>query len=340
MDELIFAYLNEALPFAIIHGGLVLVCFSIWFRDGFQINEERHALEDLKLNHTSPQSKISRVGQLAAFSFSLAQKGSITDAESLILRLVKPVSPRDAILRVCINGLVVVGLLGTLFNLWRLGPAFWSALLEGTNPDRSAIGVAFAASFFGLFWALALNLIDNSILRPRRGAFARDSTEWILKKAVKKFPPSADASVSEGLKKFTDTSEAILASFSTQQGLLTQSFVNQIRESSSSLDERLTTIVSRWESFLEGASEKIEEGGTKLHLAAQDLTRATNLASSTLTKTTETLESYKYLSELIAQVRTESAELVSEVTRRMEGFTSQMETTLSNLTTEHARAFE
>ncbi len=343
MNELIKAYISDAGAFALIHVALILICFFLWAIDRRRLIREMRSYNNLQLAgslnlQTTPSSSIE---SLAQFASSLAQKGSMPDAETLRRRLINSLSTSDATLRTCINGLVVVGLLGTLFNLWHLGPGFWNSLIEGNAlQSKSAIGVAFAASFFGLLWAFTLNLLDNAIFRRRREVFVREATIWITSKTVEQLPHSREAAVTQGLNKFIKASETILLDLKTQHATLTQHLLDQIRDSSQALDISLNSIASRWQTFLTDSTAKVKEGGKEIQSAAKQLTDATNHASKTLADTTKTLESYKNLSELIAEVRTESAKLVSEVTQRMEQFSRQMEINVSNVAKEHSQALE
>jgi hypothetical protein len=263
------------------------------------------------------------------------------DAESLARKLAGVLSGSDAIVRTCINGFIIVGLLGTLFNLWRFGPSFWTALLEGSNLiGRPAIGVAFAASIFGLGWALVFSLFDVVVIRRRRETFVRQAAEWLTSKAVEQLPPTQEAAVAQALDNFSKTSKSILDDLKSQHATLTQSLVDQIKDSSETLDTRLKTVADNWENFLAGAISKIKEEGERLEKAARQLTDATVDASKTLRETTATLESYKNLSELIAEVRTESGKLISEVTRRLQEFSEQMQETLSGVARVYAEALQ
>lgn len=336
LENLIAAYLNEARPFALAHALLGLVCIVILIKQRIHLGRERAAHKIASATGLLPSPSRSRlhIEKVAALAAALAQKGKVPDVDSLNRRLSRLLSGQDGLLHVCTNGLIIVGLLGTLFNLYRLGPEFWNKLFEGAvlKDQREAIGVAFAASFFGLLWALLLTLIDNLFFRPPREKFAEAASEWIASKTVEQLPLSREAAVAQGLQTFIQTAATLMREMQTRQDALTQGLIGQIQSSSQALDARLSAIANSWGEFLNQATDKVKEGGREIQRAARQLTEATTHASHTLTETTKTLESYKNLSQLIAEVRTESARLVSEVTQRLEQFSKQMETTIVNVT--------
>src|SRR5215475_5770882 len=132
MNDLITAYINDAWIFALIHAALVIFCVLIWGLDWRRLNSEKRVFVQLQLSgFPLVQTPTSNIGKMAYIASLLAQKRLISDAETVSRILTKSLSSADATLRTCINGLIIVGLLGTLFNLWHLGPAFWSSLVEG-----------------------------------------------------------------------------------------------------------------------------------------------------------------------------------------------------------------
>lgn len=236
-----------------MHVALVLTCAIIWILEWRLLNREKGIYSILRTASLSDSriSSTSQIGKLASLVFSTAQKGQLLDAESLARQLNGTLSSSATIVRTCINGLIAVELLGTLFNLWRFGPSFWSSLLAGSHiTGRSSIGTAFASSIFGLGWALALSLFDNAVVRRQRENFVRRVTEWLTSAAVEQLPPFQEAAVAQALDQFSRTSESILNKFEMRYATLTQSLLEQIKESSQTLDTRFQIIAENWKIFL------------------------------------------------------------------------------------------
>lgn len=376
MNDLFDAYINNATTFAIIHGIFIVSCVCIWIIDTINLRKEERELNELQtkglLNWQSPAS--SNVITIAQFSAELARKGTAADIEAISRRLFDLLSSSDSILRAFINGLIVVGLLGTLFNLWHLSPAFWNSLLEGNSMQKDlAIGIAFAASFFGLLWSLSLNFIDNLWFRRRRKVFVQKAAEYISLESIKHLSSAQEAAVVNALDKFIETSEAtiddlketsktVVADLGTKISELTQPLIDQIAKSSNStqalinqidksseslssqinnssqlLSSQFDKILRRWWRFFNDAVNKIREEEERLAEATEKLINAANNVSTTLERTTDTLQGYKELDEIIAELRTQSVELVSQITQQFLQLKDHTKTTIAEITEQYTK---
>lgn len=350
MTDLFNAYINNATIFAIIHGVLIVACFWIWIRASINLNAEKRALNKLKVSGLSNTQSASQsdVIKIAEFAAEFAKKGTVVDVEAVSRRLSRTLSGSDATLRAFINGLIVVGLLGTLFNLWHLSPTFWNSLLEGNQLQKDvAIGIAFAASFFGLLWSLALNLIDNLLFRRPREIFVQEAAGYIVLESIKQLPPTQEVAVVNALNNFVKTSETtiadlkktsetIITDLKTQSADLTQTLVTQIDNSSKLLTSQFDKILRRWWRFFNDAASKVKEEEGQVIEATNKLVTATEQVSSTLERTTQTLQGYKELDELIAEVRTQTVNLVSQVTQQVGQLNEQTRVTITEVTKLHA----
>src|SRR5207247_6053951 len=121
-------------------------------------------------------SKESELVRLTSTIFRMVEKGEVLSSELIRTQLIGSLARYDVLIRFCLNAFVISGLLGTLYNLWKLGPKFWAGLISGQeNAGQSAIGIAFSASVIGLGCALLLSFVDSFFIRYRREAFVREA---------------------------------------------------------------------------------------------------------------------------------------------------------------------
>lgn len=219
---LLQAYLLEAKVFAGMHGMLIVTCVLLWVAESRRIAIEARALEQAKKpGHQADPS--TEVGKIRIVASSLAEKDRLVDTSSMTQRLTRAISPSDAAFRACINGFIVIGFLGTLYNLWHLGPGFWKALLQPSQSmSGPLINVAFAASIFGLVWALLFSLADSFIMQPRREDFVKEAVDWLFSAVSTDLPPSTQAMLSRSVAELNQAATSLLKTGADVQTEVTQ----------------------------------------------------------------------------------------------------------------------
>lgn len=337
------AYLTYAWVIALLHGGLLLTCVSLLIAEAVLLAREKSAYEDLtrkkfKSESSNSATEVVRVCNLA---FSLAKKGEVPRPEMIRSRLTHSLARHDLVIRTCLNAFVISGLLGTLYNLWKLGPSFWEGLAKGQGQGgQPAIGIAFSASVMGLGLALSLTLIEAFALRHRREKFVREASSKLFDLAAAAFPAKDGAAVAEALNSFYGASEGFLTKLKTEHEELSHQFTRQIRDSSDQLTRTLTNVSDQWVDSTEAATRTIGAVGSKLEVATHGLSQATLRTEETLLAVLPRLEQAESLSVSLLEVRSESNKLQSEITNQLGAFSEQWQRHLEALTKSHIERME
>lgn len=331
------AYIHNARPIAIFHGVLALGCFVCLVIQRFQLAKETAAYKKRKpgVLDTPGTSEFSRVSRL---TLAMTTKGEIPNLEAIRVRLLRHLSKLDIIIRFCLNAFIISGLLGTLFNLWNLGPGFWNDIIKAERVDgQQAIGIAFSASFFGLGLALVFSLLDSVVVRFVRELFVQKASAAIFDDAAKFIPPTERAAVAEALERFYAGSTGLLEQFRNQHVQLSRDFISQIKSSSDTLDEKMTAISGSWSELVQNATTTTEEFGIRISGAADKLSVATNDAQKALTSASSLLAQTQDLSKLLVEIRAESAKLHAQMTQWTSDFGEQWRADLSQSIETHAK---
>jgi hypothetical protein len=267
----------------------------------------------------------------------LAGKGRIVDLESLSRTISRRFAQQEAVVRFCVNGLIVVGLMGTLYNLWRFGPDFWRSLGDPNAGDANlGIGIAFAASLCGIGLALGVSFLDILVIRPRTDRVAREGAAVTARLAAERLPATQDALLQQAVAEFAARAETIVADASRENARLTQVLIASLDRVTGTLDSHSRELSQQWQRFFGEVSKRLEEGTVRVIATTGQLAGATQRAAETLDSVTRTLASYKGLSDLVVLVKEQSVELVTKVTAELDRFSQDTRTTLSEVARQHA----
>jgi len=215
----------EATVFAGVHCVFIFACVRLWAIESRRRAAEMYALDRAKRLGFQADST-AEIDQLGILAASLAEKDRLIDASLINQRLTRSISPSDVAFRACVNGFVITGLLGTLYNLWHLGPDFWKALLQPSyGVSHAPINVAFAASIFGLGWALAFGLVDSFVMQPRREHFVKEAMGFVLSTATAYLPQSVGPMLSQSVRELKEAAISLFEQGTQAQTQLTQNLV-------------------------------------------------------------------------------------------------------------------
>ena len=316
--ELFGVYVNDARAFALLHLLFIIAYFSIRFADlKFAYFWRRYSEPCLRQKHSTI------IADLTSNVCSLAEKGYMSDAQSVVKKLSDLLSSRDGIVNNLLNGIIIIGLLGTLFNLWRLGPGFWSLLLQDPeNTRQPAIGIAFAASFFGLLWAVILSLLDSIVVRLPREDFIRASTTQVLQQVIEKLPFSREKTIADSMNNLIESSKAVEANMHRRLEAFTLALVTQARSSATLLNDGFVGVTANWKDFLEEAQGKIDGQVKQLEASTGQLTTAIN-------ETRDHLAQCGNLGDILVNVQHTSEQLVSRIGVKLGEVSRQTQNTVS-----------
>ncbi len=341
--SILTAYTKFAPAIFLIHLVLFLIYAGYLIAEFLRMTRERQTFERLEETGFRSTSAVpaTEIERLSGLVFTLAGKGEILRPEMIRARLNQSLARHDVIIRFCLNAFVISGLLGTLYNLWNLGPSFWKGLAEGKGSGgQPAIGMAFAASIFGLAYALSLSMLETFVIRHPREKLIRRVSSELSDVAAKELPPTQSAAVAEALKSFSGASEGFLARFKAQHDVLTRQFIGQIGYSSDQLTKTVNDVSQQWVALVTGATSSVNGVGTKLETASNALTEAAKRTEQALKEALPGIIEAANLNDTLIEIRSQAASLQQQIAGQFAAFTQQWQGDLNALTSSHVDRME
>jgi Skp family chaperone for outer membrane proteins len=332
------AYTTYAFPIAIFHLALLIVCLLSWWAEYRYLKKEKAEYEELLKNGFAPSKYTdAEISRLTRIVTSMTRKGELLSLDSLRRRIGQRFTLYDLFVRTCLNAFVISGLLGTLYNLWKLGPSFWDELLKNQpNAGQPAIGVAFSASVFGLGSALILMLFDAFVMRRARERFIGVASTTLFDVSAQMFPSKEGAAVAEALDKFYNTSTGFLTALRSEHVDLSQKLNEQIRESSAQLNETLLDVSGKWNELAGSATRNITSLGLRLKAAVLSLTNATNKGGELLKTAIDNSDEAQKLKSLLVQLNSDATLMQKNLNTELSSFADQWRAGLIEITSTHA----
>ncbi len=137
--------MQDAWIFAVLHL-LFLLYFLYRFRESWR--ETQKLRTALKNDDKESEFLKDAEDQIRRY----AEQGREPDLPRIERCVTAKLERNPDILRPLVNTFIVIGLMGTLFSLYRMGHELQE--LKDTQQILSRMGVAFSASFFGIIWAV------------------------------------------------------------------------------------------------------------------------------------------------------------------------------------------
>lgn len=336
------AYFRYAAPIALFHGFLLLTCLYCLVYETLLLWRGHRAFSGLKRSgFTDFSSTGDEVVAVGSLTFGMSQKGDMPSLEIIRGRLSRSLNRLDPIIRYCLNAFVISGLLGTLYNLWKLGPSFWSNLINGqADAGQPAIGIAFSASVFGLGAALLLSLIESCFVRYPRERFINEASSRIFDEAAAFLPAREGAAVAEALQKFYGASEGFLIRLKTDHEKLSREFTGQVRDSSRQLVTTLGSISSDWQNLTKKVTENVGDIEGRLTEQISSLTVVTSRIENALVMAMPELDEARSLSATLLDIRTQADALQNQITTQLGEYSRQWQSDLQTLTIAHVERLE
>lgn len=357
--DLLKTYIEVAPFFAVINLTLLVVCILFIYlqlsllrkekaafkktRGGGYLESpvdiEKYYVKESKIAHVE-NDKTPEITSLERVVLSMVKKGEMVSPEIIRRRLEQSLSRHDVIVRTCLNGFVILGLLGTLYNLWKLSPDFWAGLLKGpADAPRQSIGIAFSASVVGLGCAFSVLLFETA-LRHAREKFVRVATNSLFEKASKSLPATDSAAVADALEKFYDASRGFLTEIKIEHEEMSQQLVRQIHDSSDALTKTLAEVSSRWLTLVNNMTQTAEHLSSDLGGRVEHLAEVTTRTSEVLDKSNARMKEAEKLDKLLVEVRAEAAVIQQRMTTYLNEFGKKWEAGLEALSKTHVERLD
>jgi methyl-accepting chemotaxis protein len=236
----VIQYIVHAWLFSLLH----LVLLIYFFLQRRRSRRELSQIEDC-LEHEFPDSTLMVQAEEAVKSY--AEQGREPDLRSIERNIVTGATLTLETLQPLVNGFVILGLMGTLFSLFRMGQE-----LEQIKDARDVLqrmGVAFSASFFGLVWALLCSLFLLNPLRKKADQIA-ERVRWWLSDLSSHFPPRrVESTVEQIARDLAENVRATKAMFERlevreEENLqVSRQILKDFQDTSEGLFSKLTTTI-------------------------------------------------------------------------------------------------
>jgi hypothetical protein len=264
VGELFFTYLREATPFALLHAVLLAACVVIWVREAKTILGARRELDLVKVGGNP--AKGTALGLAFDYSIGLATKGRLVEPASIRLYLTSLWFAADRGFQWCVNAFLVSGILGTLYNLWRLRPTL-TGLMSGTSVPvlpAGGVGVAFAASIFGLALALGVGLLDVAVFQRLRDSVLEDAVRWLVNQAVERTPPSAEAMLAQAMNDLRDFNGQIIRGVAANLETIAKEFASRFGDLATAATGQIKTSGEQWQAAVRQGSAALDGAATRV----------------------------------------------------------------------------
>ncbi len=353
------AYLKHATVIFIVHALLFAACAYCLVKEYLLLRREKVAFKKSEESRFSGRAGDGETSKFAMLTAELSSKGQPPDADAIRRRLLMLLIPYESITRFCLNAFVVSGLLGTLYNLWRLGPQFWANLLKGSSAaaravgqvpqgtqdvagqvGQPAIGIAFASSVFGLSAALIISFIDSFLIRQPRETFVTGAAAKTFAHAANLIPPTEGAAVAKALDNFYRSSDSFLNRLKTDHEKLSVQFTKQIQDSSAELVGTLDRISGEWKSLSETVAAEVKQNQAHISARLRDLGSAVSKTEETLAVALPSLADAEKLAGTLDALRLRAASLQGEIATKFGEYSSKWRADLDRMTSTHVERME
>lgn len=184
-----------------------------------------------------------------------------------------------------ISALLYTGLIGTLYTLWRLGPAFWKGVFSVMPPGAPETDFlfAFAASLVGIFLALCVNLVESLALVPRRMKLATAAANIINLRALGHTTDRSEKIIQDAVAAFEQRAER-------QLEVVERSIATLYSRASGEITGAMADVTSRLDKFALEWTDFWQQNLTQIHTTVGELRDACQGLQGVLPSTQEALQ--------------------------------------------------
>lgn len=264
-------YIRDAAPFAVVHAVLLVACLRIWVSETLRIRTVRKQLDSAKAG-SHPESETT-LGQAFDYAVGLAAKGRLVDPGSLHTFLRNAWHSSDSAFHAFLNAFVISGILGTLYNLWRVRAVLQQIVSSGATAQSSVgiVGVAFTASIFGLAFALILGAADALFFQPRRNRLMEDVVGWLTKETVDRTPLSAEAILARSIDDLREFNKEVIQGVAAGLERLAREYATRFDGLATKAKTDMDGITAEWSQTLKSSRKTLDTAAGKVSQASDRL---------------------------------------------------------------------
>jgi biopolymer transport protein ExbB/TolQ len=354
MPEYLLNFLNQywhRTIFVVAHALLlgfyiVMMLTSLWllWRERRPMRELENLGIDLKdtpdftkLTHSVSAMPNSALTKQLRRGLNASSVGEEFEAQAAVEHVVRAVSLMDDVIRFCINGFVVVGLMGTLYGFYEIWQKNKTTILSDSSETYlQGMATALSVSFVGLFLALVTNFLF-SLFRAWRQSFI-ESASSLLSQIGDLVP--IESKVGLLLGQLVAPLNELVEQLTRQNNETLRGLTEAVNTRTEQLNNLINEAVGGWQSLMQEFKRETLAAVADLKDASSRLADSSVKVSATMTEVSKGLERTKDIGKIINRLEKTSEDIVAKISKRLEDATNAWARKLSSSVQEHRAAIE
>lgn len=323
--------------FVFLHGSLLLLYLVLLGRAFRQLQRERATLRHLGMNEDEegdagyaeqldPQH-LRQLTEEAPRTMLRRQLRAILrrppttenfDSQGFVAQLGRSLASTDDLIRFCINGLVIVGLVGTLYAFYHMwGGSRGGGGIQLTNGNSviylENMSTALLVSLVGLLLALITNFFF-AILRSRRQAFLKEVAAFLTPIAA--LAPT-DSKTHSLITQLLSPLNELVAQLTVQNKEVLRGLTEAVNTRTEQLNQVIDKAVVDWQNVIGVFRTETLQAVTSLQEATDRLAGSSTLVAGTMTEVSQALERTKDISRIVDQLEASSGQVIDTISKQL-----------------------
>jgi ABC-type transporter Mla subunit MlaD len=276
--------------------------------------------------------------------FVISSQGGELQMRAITEQVTRNISWLDETIRYCINGFVVVGLMGTLYAFYEMWHSAGAAALPVSNEVYlENMARALSISFFGLILALAANFFF-SLLRAARQRLIGNLSDY-LNHFDNLVPLDSKANIL--LTRLFDPLNNLVEQLTIQNDRVLKKLTDTVDERTEQLNKLIEDTTNSWKSTIQEFKQEtltavgsLNHASTLLANSSRDVAGTMKDVTATMKDVSRGLERTKDIGRIIEQMEATSTSLITRLSEKLEKATQAWAQKLSLTVREQRRALE
>ncbi|HKS28138.1 MAG TPA: methyl-accepting chemotaxis protein [Pyrinomonadaceae bacterium] len=326
-------YLNRTY-FVILHGFLLLFYLYKLTRSYWGLRQERNALKLFEKNW----KQSSDTGETEGRRFDLLKEavadggptalgvqvralvratntGEEFDHQRALAQLGRALAEADDVIRFCINGLVIVGLMGTLYAFYEMWGKHGTDNLTAANSTLylESMSTALLVSFVGLVLALITNFLF-ALLRASRQRYLSQVAAFLMPVAA--LLPT-DAKTHLLLTNLLAPLSQLVEQLRLQNDQVLRGLTDAVHNRTEQLNRLIAEATGEWQAAIGAFRAETLTAVDKMQEAATRLDGSSRTVASTLQEVGKSLERTKDIGRIVDQLDITSGKVIESISSRL-----------------------
>jgi polyhydroxyalkanoate synthesis regulator phasin len=241
--------------------------------------------------------------------------GGDLDSERVTREFERSLSASDDIIRFCVNGLVIIGLMGTLYAFYQMWGTHGTADLTAGNSTLylESMSTALLVSLVGLLLALITNFLFAAT-RARRQKLLDELANFLLRFAGL---VATDAKTHLLMVELLAPLDVLIKKISWQNEHMVKGLVETIDRRTQELNGLVANTTRDWQGAIGAFRSEALVAAQNLNQTTGRLDATSINVSATLEHVRDSLEHAKDLGRIVDQVETSSGKLIAHIAHQL-----------------------